>query len=320
MTQPPWLADYRALSQAGFVRLPNRTQLEITGKDRATFLHAFCTQDIKSLQPGQGTEAFITSGQGKVIGHGFVFCFEDKLLFDTVPNQAAALIKHLDRYVIREDVKFADRTDERAAFLYCGESSASIEEFVPYMSNMLSHIPQLNLGGLRVDIRHVPLTSFPTWELVCNSHDADALLVYAGKNNGYLVSPEALEAARIEARFPLYGVDITDKNLPQEVDRDKPAISFKKGCYLGQETVARIDAIGHVNRLLRLVQFAGDAVPPPGTELRAGDKVVGEVTSSSWSPKYSAPIALAYVRSESAASGTSLEAACEGSTVAGRVT
>ncbi len=109
---------------------------------------------------------------------------------------------------------------------------------------------------------------------------------------------DVFETARIEACTPLYGRDITAENLPQEIDRDRLAISFTKGCYLGQETVARIDALGHVNRLLRLVKFSGETVPPAGTELQAADsdKPIGHVTSSRWSPKLNAPIAIALIR------------------------
>src|SRR5438046_8506879 len=101
---------------------------------------------------------------------------------------------------------------------------------------------------------------------------------------------------RIEAGYPLYGRDITDKNLPQEIDRDRLAISFTKGCYLGQETVARIDALGHVNRLLRGIKFLTSAIPERGTELQSGGKVVGHVTSSCWSPGIGAPLALGFLR------------------------
>ncbi len=107
---------------------------------------------------------------------------------------------------------------------------------------------------------------------------------------------EVLETVRIEAGFPWFGADITVANLPQEVARDRQAIHFNKGCYLGQETVARIDALGHVNKSLVSLRFSGQTVPPPGTELRSGEQVVGTVTSASWSPLLQAPLALGYIR------------------------
>jgi len=95
--------------------------------------------------------------------------------------------------------------------------------------------------------------------------------------------------------------------LPQEVARDTKAISFTKGCYLGQETVARIDAIGHVNRLLVGVKFSGDKIPDDGTKLLAAGQEVGEVTSVAWSPRLQAPLALALIRRNHGKPGTQLE-------------
>jgi folate-binding protein YgfZ len=111
------------------------------------------------------------------------------------------------------------------------------------------------------------------------------------------VDPESYEVLRIEAGTPVFGKDITDKNLPQELNRDDRAVSFVKGCYLGQETVARIDALGHVNNLLKGLLFAEQApVPPPGSALEADGKRVGAVTSAAFSPGRSAPVALALLR------------------------
>src|SRR5205814_560451 len=110
---------------------------------------------------------------------------------------------------------------------------------------------------------------------------------------------EALEMVRIEAGTPFFGQDITDKNLPQELGRDALAISFTKGCYLGQETVARIDALGHVNQTLRGLRFAGLEIPQAGADLSTPDKpdkAVAHVTSAAFSPRLAAPLALGYVR------------------------
>jgi len=119
----------------------------------------------------------------------------------------------------------------------------------------------------------------------------------------------AVESARLEAGVPLFGLDITSENLPQEVARDKQAVSFTKGCYLGQETVARIDAIGHVNRLLVGLKFDRPQVPASGTAILVGDQTVGHVTSAAWSPRLSAPLALAYIRRNHAKPGSLLSSA-----------
>jgi folate-binding protein YgfZ len=106
----------------------------------------------------------------------------------------------------------------------------------------------------------------------------------------------ATDIVRIEAGTPWFGRDVTDENLPQEVDRTPLAISFTKGCYLGQETVARLDAMGHVNRTLCGVRFPGPEVPSVGGEIRIDEKVVGRITSACWSPRLGTPLALAYMR------------------------
>jgi folate-binding protein YgfZ len=126
---------------------------------------------------------------------------------------------------------------------------------------------------------------------------------------------QALKTFRIEAGWPHYGRDLTEDNLPQEVGRDRLAISFTKGCYLGQETVARIDSRGHVNRLLTGLVFASPQVPKSGAELHAGRAVVGEVTSAAFSPARNAAVALGYVRRGHNEPGNSLESAVGAATV-----
>jgi hypothetical protein len=122
-----------------------------------------------------------------------------------------------------------------------------------------------------------------------------------------LAGPPAFTAARVEAGVPLWGVDFDEQNFPQEVGRDRQAISFTKGCYLGQETVARIDALGHVNQRLVGVRFLGGDLPDPGAELSHAAKKVGRVTSAALSPRLNAPLALAMVRREANAVGTRLD-------------
>jgi folate-binding protein YgfZ len=129
-------------------------------------------------------------------------------------------------------------------------------------------------------------------------------------DRGFVVAgSEAFTSARVEAGLPLFGVDFGEQNFPQEVGRDREAVSFTKGCYLGQETVARIDALGHVNQRLVGVRFGGKEVPDPGLELMHSGKKVGQVTSVAFSPRSNAPLALAMVRREANAPGTRLESA-----------
>ena len=134
-------------------------------------------------------------------------------------------------------------------------------------------------------------------------------LLAAGRDLGLVeAGPVVFEVLRIEAGTPVFGKDITEKNLPQEIGRDARAINFVKGCYLGQETVARLDALGHVNQILRgLVFEPGSACPPAGAALEDGDKRVGVVTSLAFSPARNAPVALALIRTSHSAPGTKVQ-------------
>jgi folate-binding protein YgfZ len=302
------LEEYATLhSAAGFVALPGRSQFEMTGADRVTFLHGFCTADIKKLQPGQGSEAFITNHQGKAAGHGIVFCEADRLIFDGAAGQAEKLISHLDRFVIGERIEFRNRSQDWIDLLLAGPQA---EQFLtslglPIPAESLAHqqatLDSHSLGVRRVD--WLPLPSFMLNFAVEALPTIEARLLSAGATQ---VSEEAWEMARVEAGYPLYGRDITEDNLPQEVQRTAQAISFTKGCYLGQETIARLDALGHVNRVLTGLKFLGEKRLESGEVITQGDKKLAQIASVAWSPRLGAFLALAYVRTLHAAAGKRL--------------
>jgi folate-binding protein YgfZ len=293
------LNQYRALTAAvGFVDVSSRTQIEITGADRARFLHGFCTNDINRLKPGDGCEAFLTNAKGRVLGHVFVFCEEARLVLETVPGQAEKIIAHLDRYVIREDVRLQSLSGQLSELCVAGRQSElalsrSIGATAP--PKIMSHATGM-IDDIAVSLRRVPLAADAAFLVSC---PADRLALVTEKliaAGAEACAPEALEIVRVEAVFPFYGRDITEDNLPQEVNRNDRAISFTKGCYLGQETVARIDALGHVNRSLVSLRWDQAEIPPTGQELVVDGRTIGHVTSAVWSPRFSAPVSLAYLR------------------------
>ena len=303
--------QHARLAAAIVVDLLDRTQLEITGRDRATLLQGLVTNDVKKLLPGQGCESFWTNAQGKILGHAYFFCRNDSLVLETVAGQAAGIIAHLDRYLFREDVQFVDRTTDWDELLVAGvraeELLADLFRVTP-PANLQEHVETEGSAGI-VSIRRVDFVQPPAFFVACDRALAPQLQQQLVDRGAIAGSGELVEVLRIEAGTPLFGRDITDDNFPQELDRNSRAISFTKGCYLGQETVARIDALGHVNRTLVRVAFAGHDVPPVGTEITAGGKVVGRVTSACYSPRFQRPLALAYVRRGFNASGTKLTSA-----------
>jgi folate-binding protein YgfZ len=265
------------MDHVGVVRLQDWTSLSVRGADRASFLHNLCTNDVRGLAVGDQCEAFFTDVKGKLIGHVVVFAQDDALALVTVPGQAERLIAHLDRYIIREDVQLVDVSASTEWSLVLGPRSA---EVVGSCSEGRVVFPCRQLGGMAFWTTN--------WDTKPEGlgHDTRA--------KPQAVGDAVWHAVRLESGWPLFGVDFDGSNLPQEVGRDDRAISFRKGCYLGQETVARIDALGHVNQRLATVKLAAETAP--GDELTVGDKVVGRITSVGYSPRLQAWLGLAMVR------------------------
>jgi tRNA-modifying protein YgfZ len=292
--------QYQSLrTGCGFVELNDWSSITATGADRQKFLNSFCTNDVKRLQPGDACEAFFTNVKGKIVGHGIISCRQDELVIIGVPDQSPTLIAHLDRYLIREDVKLQDTTDQRCHVLIAGRN-AVVSDALRLLQGQMENVPVIIPCKL-VGSEHEKLIELST--------PKSPELVDALERAGGSPADSAFDAARIEAGTPLFKVDFDENNLPQEVGRGKEAISFTKGCYLGQETVARIDALGHVNQRIVGLQFTGREVPAVGTELTSAGAVVGRVTSSAYSPALGAPLALAMVRREANAAGKRLESA-----------
>lgn len=311
----------RAAQQgAALLDLTGRTWLELTGRDRSTFLHNFCTNDIKSLHVGQGCEAFLCNAKGRVLGHVTVFVGEQALWLETVAGAASKLIPHLERYVIREEVVFCDRSAEVLAWLLVGPQAAELMGTV--LPRLVPSFKRTALESLTVPgwwscgddmlqgVGRVGWLSQPAWWLVLSPQAATTnelrrQLVQAGAVAGDTVDWEAL---RIEAGFPEYGKDITEENLPQEVARNAQCLNFRKGCYLGQEPIARLDALGHTNQELRRLRGTGTSQPHPGTVLLdpATQQMAGILTSTAPAPFGEGFVALGYVKRKYFTPGTEL--------------
>ncbi len=290
------LREYQLLNESwGWTDLGHRGQLEIEGEGGPAFLHSYCTNDVVGLSPGDGCEAFLTSVQGKTIGYMFVFRGEQSLVVETVAGQAGPILEHLDRYLLVDDVELVDRTDEWRELLVSGPDAAErLAEVLGQAppQGTLAHAP-LTHAGLAIDVRRVPWTRQPAFLLSALPATLDQLLPGLDPERRHRCGLPALEICRVEAGFPQFGSDIGPENLPQEIDRNRQAISFEKGCYLGQETVARIDALGHVNWYLRGLKS------PPGEameEYLVDDKPVARLRTRVESPRCGGPLSLAFLR------------------------
>lgn len=301
--------QYDLLTNAsGFVELTERSFVSIKGEDRRKFLHSFCTNDINELADGSVCEAFVLNEKGKLLGYTHVIAAKDELLLTGHGQQSQILIDHLDKYIIRDDVELSNRTDELGSIFVCGGQASQ------RLSQLAGELPENN-GAAEAQIDSINIKLVQTdlagigFLLICDASSIGDLKSALVKADIAECSLEALNTVRVGAKTPWFGIDADDSNLPQELQRDDIAISFDKGCYLGQETVARIDARGRVNQLLVGFKFTGDGQPSKG-ELIHEEKPAGRITSIGKLPAADsgtgAYIAMGYVRRQFKESGTQL--------------
>lgn len=298
--------DYQRLTEAsGWVDVNERTLLRLSGEDRAVFLHNMCTNEIKSLQVGQGAEVFLTTVQGKILAYCFAHVRSTDILLETAAGQAQAITEHLDRYVIREDVQLCEF--EVSKLVVAGLTSPQVLTQVAGCSMPKEPLTNVSwqFSGAEMTACRYPFATWPAYAVFAVPSVMQEFCNLLGQVGCHSCQGETLETLRIEAGLPEYGRDIDDGNLPQEVCRNAETISFVKGCYLGQETVARIDALGHVNRMLVGVELANREVRA-GCELLDGDKVVGRLTSVAYSPRIGKSIGIASVKRGRHVPGTEL--------------
>jgi folate-binding protein YgfZ len=298
-----------ATSGAALFDWSDHGMIELAGSDRVKFLHSFCTNDVKRLTAGQGCEAFVTNVKGRILGHVWIEAGSSSLRLDTGPVPTDRLLAHLERYIINEDVALIDRTPEWGELLVMGPSAArAIATVFGEIAGLgpLEHVDQNGATGpIRVSRRDIGVH---TAYVVSAPHAALAELWERLRQGEARPGGSAVwSALRIEAGLPIYGVDLTDDNLAQEAGLTRSAISFTKGCYLGQEPIARLDAMGHVNRELRSLRISGDVIPAAGARVfsdAGGSTVVGSVTSAARSFGSNSAVALGLLRSSVSATGT----------------
>ena len=255
-------------NEAGFVRLADHGVIELTGEDRQKFLHSFCTADIKQLSPGNQTEAFILNGKGKSLCFANVLVTENQLLLVfNLASTATDVIAHLDMYLIREDVEMSDRSNELSVWFVSGSQAG----------DRLSEVESSNLTVAPAEI------AGDGWLLVGHGADAETTEASLALKQIQACSAEALLVRRVQSVTPWNAIEVTVDNLPQELDRDDKSISFNKGCYLGQETVARLDALGRVNWILRGFVCPKGVEPVVGSKLEVEGKAAARITSVAYS-------------------------------------
>jgi tRNA-modifying protein YgfZ len=313
------MTDYRyALDGAALFDLSSTGKLEVAGKDAPAFLHNLCTNDVINLPLGGGCEAYFCDPRAKVqfqtwIYHVRLADGRHALWVETTPGRGGELLKYLDRYLISERVELADRTADFAQFHLAGPGAKAVLEkaladAVPDLPEF-AHTERTFGSHVTASVRRRDPLGVPGYDLVCLADKADGLrrvLEAAGAVPG---TPDTYEVLRVEAGTPVFGPDIDANRFVMEVGNAARAVSYAKGCFLGQEPIVMArDRAGHVNRTFSGLKVLEGGPLPPGTRLFRDGQEVGTVTSSCHSPRLGAAVALGYLKWKHQDPGTVMEA------------
>jgi folate-binding protein YgfZ len=311
--------DYSAATTvAALFDTSGAAKLVLTGPDAPMFLGNLSTNDIKNLPLGGGCEAYFCDARAKVKFQAWIYhiLLSDKrhaMWVETTAGRNTELVQYLDRYLISEQVEIADRTTDFAQFHLAGPKAvealaAALGAAVPDLPPF-AHMERTFGRDATCSIRRRDQLGVPGFDLVCRTDVADGvrrMLTAAGAAPG---TPEAFEVLRIEAGTPVYGKDIDGTRFVMEVGFVARAVSYSKGCYLGQEPIVMArDRAGHVNRAFLGLKVLSGGPLAPGTKLLRDGQEVGVVTSSCESPRLGTPVALAYLKWKHQDPGLKLDA------------
>jgi folate-binding protein YgfZ len=285
----------------GWVDRRDRGRLRFDGPDAKAFLHALLTNDIHSLSRGQSVYAAYLTPQGRMIADMTIHDAGDFLLADVPPGLAPALALRFDQLIFAENVRVADVSGAMFQLTLVGPASASVAQAVATPARIVS--PGVDVG-------------LPTIDLFGDSVQFEEVIRGLEAAGAVRVSPQLLDALRIDAGRPVFGVDMTEETIPLEAGLLERAISTTKGCYVGQEVIIRVlhRGGGRVAKRLVKLEFDPAVAEPPraGTPIEVDGREVGRITSAAASPARGHVVALGYVHRDSAEIGRVLAARTEG--------
>src|SRR5713226_5801172 len=298
-------AAYDAARQhAALIDRSNRGRIVVSGADRAAYLQGLLTNDVVALKAGQGCYAAFLTAQGRMIADLHVYELGDVMLLTMAGDVKDGVLAKLDQFIFTEDVQRGDVTDTFAQIAVGGPQAAqAIAGVVTGLSlerlrNLAEHakVRAPWEGGAAI-VTRVTDTGEPGFDLYVERAQAGALRTALGAVDVVEADEPAAEALRIESGVPLFRRDMGEDTIPLEAGIESRAISFTKGCYVGQEVVIRVLHRGHgrVARKLVGLLIDGEQTPARGAIIRSGDREIGEVTSGAQSPALNRPIALGYV-------------------------
>jgi tRNA-modifying protein YgfZ len=310
MTSPD---DYAAIHAAAAIGgIAPRGQVAVAGPDRAAFLHGLLTNDTASLTPGTGCYAAWLTPQGRMLCDLHVLESGDMILLDVPADEVQAVADRLEQFHFTEDVQIAALGSLTSVWVHGPAAPQILDGLAPQEPAAYGEWTQyqnarVELAGVSVAIARIDQLAVPGFVIYVDRQQEDEVTAALASRGAVHATPASLEAARIEAGYPVFGIDMTTDTIPLEAAIEDRAISLTKGCYVGQEVIIRVLHRGHgrVARKLVRLQVEGDA-PPRGSKVFSNDREIGFVTSAAESPRLGA-LALGYVHRDFVEPGTAVE-------------
>ena len=291
---------YTALrSGAALLDLSARGRIVARGRDRARLLHNLTSNEVKNLAPGAARYAFLLSPQGRIQADLYLLSFPEHFLIDVEPELREKAPAHIKRYIIADQVELEDVTASTSCIGIEGPAAAAT------LAQIGAPVPEnyMHAAWAEHTLAGITETGQPGARIYCAAGQAERIMAKLEAAGAKRASLDDARIVRIENGKPRYGDDIFDKTLPQETQQ-MHAVSFTKGCYLGQEIVERIRAQGHVNKKLVRLQIVGTDVPAAGAKPQANGADVGDITTAVYSPTLNKVAAMAYLRTQFTEPGT----------------
>jgi folate-binding protein YgfZ len=310
--------QYEALRNgAGLLDRRSRGRLELIGADRRSYLQGLLTNDIEALSAGRGCYAALLTAQGRMVSDMRVSELGNRILVDLPEATVEVVRQRLADFIFSEDVEVRDaRADLAHLGVYGPKASAILESLLTsFHPGSLQQLPldgnqELTFGEAPAVVVKSDDYGVAGFEIFIGGPDVEKLADGIRAAGATHVTAEAVEVTRVEAGRPEFGPDLDEHTIPLEAGIETRAISFTKGCYVGQEVIIRVLHRGQGRVARRLVGLLGTAADGPlvrGMRIDAGNKAVGSITSAVESPRLGRPIALGYVHRDSAEPGTELQ-------------
>lgn len=317
-------SEYSAVRDGGvgLIDLSARGRILVSGSEAVMFLNGLITNDIKSLAVNSWMPAAFANVQGRLLAAVRIIHRDDGFLIDTEDSTRAAVLKLIERFTLAGDFKVAELTGETTELSVQGETAREvIEKAFGAQAPELERQRSLTFDfeGDAVTLIRATQTAEDGFDLFVNRDGLPAILDALTNAGARSVSENTFETLRIEAGVPRYGIDMDETNVVTETNLDD-AVSFTKGCYVGQEIIVRIKHRGHVAKKLTGIVLNGASPAARGANISSSDgKEIGRITSCTFSPKLNRAIALGYVKYDYLAPGTRVKVASADDSIDGEV-